>query len=98
MVRSRGRNQPRIPFLTFVKENTMHTADMLIHVHPDLNAQARTTLEKNLLSHIGVDCAEFEHKPQPHSILVRYDPETIAGMDILMEVRNVDPVATMVGM
>jgi len=76
----------------------MHTADMLIHVHPDLNAQARTALEKNLLSHIGVDCAEFEHKPQPHSILVKYDPESIEGLDILMEVRNVDPVATMIGM
>lgn len=76
----------------------MHTADMLIHVHPDLDAQARTDLEKNLLSHIGVDCAEFEHKPHPHAILVKYDPETIEGLDILMTVRNVDPVATMVGM
>ncbi|MDD2701456.1 MAG: hypothetical protein PHH36_09485 [Sideroxydans sp.] len=76
----------------------MNTADMLIHVHPDLNAQARTTLEKNLLSHIGVDCAEFEHRPQPHSILVKYDPDTIEGMEILQTVRKFDPKASMVGM
>lgn len=76
----------------------MNTADMLIHVHPDLNAQARTDLEKNLLGHIGVDCAEFERRPQPHSILVKYDPDTIKGLDILLTVRKFDPEAAMVGM
>ena len=76
----------------------MHTADMLIHVHPDLNAQARINLEKNILSHIGVDCAEFEHRPQPHSIMVKYDPEAIEAIDILQVVRNLDPAASMVGM
>ncbi len=76
----------------------MNTADMLIHVHPTLNAQARTDLEKNLLGHIGVDCAEFEHRPQPHSILVKYDPDTIKGLDILLTVRKFDPEAAMVGL
>ena len=76
----------------------MNTADMLIHVHPTLSAQARTNLEKNLLGHIGVDCAEFEHRPQPHAILVKYDPDTIRGMDILQTVRKFDPKASMVGL
>ncbi len=76
----------------------MNTADMLIHVHPTLSAQARTDLEKNLLGHIGVDCAEFEHRPQPHSILVKYDPDTIKSMEILQSVRKFDPKASMVGM
>jgi hypothetical protein len=50
------------------------------------------------LGHIGVDCAEFEHRPQPHSILVKYDPDTIQGTDILQTVRKIDPQASMVGM
>ena len=33
----------------------MNTADMLIHVHPNLDAHARTELEKNLLSQIVSD-------------------------------------------
>jgi hypothetical protein len=81
-----------------MKETIMNTADMLIHVHPNLDAHARTDLEKNLLSHIGVDCAEFEHRPQPHSILVKYDPDAIKGLEILQTVRKFDPKASMVGM
>jgi hypothetical protein len=81
-----------------MKETIMNTADMLIHVHPTLSPQARTDLEKNLLGHIGVDCAEFEHRPQPHSILVKYDPDTIKSMEILQSVRKFDPKASMVGM
>lgn len=76
----------------------MNTADMLIHVHPALSPQARTDLEKNLLGHIGVDCAEFEHRLHPHSIMVKYDPDTINGKEILQVVRNLDPAASMVGM
>ena len=76
----------------------MHTADMLIYVHPELDAKMRTGLEKNLMGRIGVDCAEFEHRPHPHSLMVKYDPEAVAGMDILQMVRKVDPAATMVGM
>ncbi len=76
----------------------MNTADMLVHVHPELGAQARTGLERDLLGHIGIDCAEFEHRPHPHSLLVKYDPETIKGIEILQMVRKLDPAASVVGM
>ncbi len=76
----------------------MNTADMLIHVHPELDAQARTALENRLTGHIGVDCAEFEHRAHPHSILVKYDPDAVEGMELLQVVRKVDPVATIVGL
>lgn len=76
----------------------MNTADMLIHVHPDLDAQARTDLERKLAGHIGVDCAEFEHRAHPHSLLVKYDPDTVEGMELLQMVRKVDPAASMVGL
>jgi hypothetical protein len=55
-------------------------------------------LERNLLGRIGVDCAEFEHSPHPHSILVKYDPDAVEGMEILQMVRKLDPAASMVGM
>ena len=76
----------------------MNTADMLIHVHPDLDAHERSDLERELEGCIGVDCAEFDHKPHPHTLMVKYDPETVTGMDLLHRVRRYDPIATMVGL
>jgi hypothetical protein len=76
----------------------MSTADMMIHLRPELDAQARMGLERNLLGRIGVDCAEFEHRPYPHSILVKYDPDAVKGMEIFQMVRKLDPAASMVGM
>ena len=76
----------------------MNTADMLIHVHPDLDPQARSNLEKRIMGCVGVDCAEFDHHAHPHSLLVKYDPEEIQGIQILDIVRTVDPVATRVGL
>jgi hypothetical protein len=76
----------------------MNTVDMMIHVHPELDAQVRTDLERKLMGRVGVDCAEFEHRPHPHSIMVKYDPDAIAGMTILRVVRKIDPSASRVGM
>lgn len=76
----------------------MNTADMMIYVHPDLDADNRRVLERQLMGRIGVDCAEFEHRPNPHSLMVKYDPEMIKGKDILQMVRSLDPAASMVGM
>ncbi len=76
----------------------MNTADMLIYVHPELDAQKRTELEKMIEGQIGVDCAEFEHHPHPHALIVKYDPDALRGMQILDMVRKTDPSATMVGL
>ncbi len=76
----------------------MNTADMLVHVHPELGTQARIGLERSLMGHIGIDCAEFEHRPHPHSLLVKDDPETIKGIEILQMVRKLDPAASLVGL
>lgn len=76
----------------------MHTADMLIYVHPELGSQMRMDLERKIMGRIGVDCAEFEHKPHTHALLVRYDPEAVDGIDLLHMVRDLDPKAAMVGM
>lgn len=76
----------------------MHTADMMIHVHPELDAHSRRDLEKRVLGCVGVDCAEFDRHPHPHAMIVKYDPDEIEGFDILNIVRTVDPVATRVGL
>jgi hypothetical protein len=47
---------------------------------------------------VGVDCAEFEHKPHPHALVVKYDPEAIHSNKILEVVRGVDPEATKIGL
>jgi len=88
-----GLNQLRRSFI-LVKEMIMSTADMLIHVQPELDPQVRKDLERKLLGRVGVECAEFEHKPHPHEITVRYDPNEIAGMAILQVVQKIDPHAS----
>lgn len=72
----------------------MNTADMLVHVHPDLDDQARASLERKISGRIGVDCAEFTHRPHSHALMVKYDPDTIRSMQVLEMVRKVDPEAT----
>jgi len=76
----------------------MNKADMLIYIHPELDAHKRADLEKMVEGRIGVDCAEFDAHTHNHAMLVRYDPDTIQGAQILDVVRKMDPVATMVGM
>jgi hypothetical protein len=76
----------------------MNKADMLIHVHPELDPQARSNLERRIMGCIGVDCAEFDHHPHPHAMIIKYDPDAIQGMAILDIVRTVDPVATRAGL
>lgn len=75
----------------------MNTTDMLIHVHPTLDAQARAELERKLMGHAGIDCAEFKDDAHPHSLVVTYDPGTVERMEILREVRITDPEATTLG-
>ena len=77
----------------------MNTADMLIHVHPDLSELGRGDLERTVATCSGVDCAEFNHHAHPHALIVKFDPDAVDGMTILSMVRkSVDPMATIVGL
>lgn len=76
----------------------MNIADMLIHVHPELDAENRAHLEKLVAKCEGVDCVEFDHHTHPHALVVKYDPDAVRSMQILDIVRRVDPVATMIGL
>ena len=76
----------------------MNTADMLIYIHPELDEQKRTNLEKMVEGRVGVDCAEFDHHAHHHAMMVKYDPDAIQGMQILDIVRKTDPAAAMVGL
>lgn len=76
----------------------MNTADMLIYVHPELDAQKRTDLEHMVEGNAGVDCAEFDPHTHNHAMKVKYDPDAIQGMQILDIVRKTDPAATIVGL
>lgn len=76
----------------------MDTADILIHVHPELSAEARTMLEKEVAGCDGIVAANFDHTKHPHSLIVLYNPDVIDGKGILEVVRKHDPAATMVGL
>lgn len=75
----------------------MNTTDMMIHVHPKLDAQARADLERKLMGHVGVDCAEFYDHVRPHPLVVTYNPDTVERMEILQMVRILDPGAVTLG-
>ena len=76
----------------------MNPADMLIYVHPELDAQRRAALEKIVEGRVGVDCAQFDPHTRHHAMMVKYDPEAIQGIQILDIVRKSDPAATIVGL
>ena len=76
----------------------MNTADMLIYVHPELDAPTRSQLAKAVEGKIGVDCAEFNRHAHPHALIVKYDPDAVEGMQILNVVRETDPAAKIVGL
>ena len=80
------------------KEKVMNAADMLVYVHPELDMQARSRLEKRIMGCVGVAGAEFDHHPHPHAMIVKYDSDEIQGMEIVNIVRTVDPVASRVGL
>jgi hypothetical protein len=81
-----------------MKETIMNTVDMVIHTHQEMGQFEKSELAKSLEHHIGIDCAEFSHHPNSHSLVVKYDPDALKGMDILQMVRRLDPAATMVGL
>ena len=72
----------------------MHTADLMIYVHPQLDETKRVDLERNLMGRIGVDSAEFEHRAHPHALKVKYDADAVRDVDILQMVRKLDPRAS----
>ena len=79
-------------------EIIMNIADILIHVHPELDASERADMTRKLEDHAGVDCAEFNHHAHPHALIVKYDPNEVQGMQILQMVRQYDPKAAMAGL
>ena len=76
----------------------MSTADMLIHIHPELDEQRRAHLAKWVADCDGVDCVEFDHRTPHYALIVKYDPDTVQSMQILNMVRKMDPMATMVSL
>ena len=76
----------------------MNLADILIHVNPELDANKRTDVTRKVESHVGVDCAEFNHHIHPHALIVKYDPDAVQSMEILNMVRHFDSKAAIVGL
>ena len=81
-----------------LRETIMNITDILIHVHPELDASERTDMTRNLEGLAGVNCAEFNQHAHPHALIVKYDPDKVQGMQILQMVRRYDTSAAMVGL
>lgn len=79
-------------------ESIMETVDVLIHVHPDLSAEARAKVEQDVQACKGVISACFSHQVHPHAVMVVYDSDSIHANQILEAARRSDPAATLVGL
>lgn len=76
----------------------MSTADLLVHVHPELPQQARAKVEKDVSDCDGVVSAHFDHHKHPHALIVLYNPDRIKSNKILETVKQHDQAATMAGL
>ncbi|CAG0937961.1 hypothetical protein GALLN_00060 [Gallionellaceae bacterium] len=76
----------------------MDTPDIMIYVHPELPAEGRAKVEKEVMGCNGVIAADFDHHKHPHALTVVYNPDAISGKQILAAVQKYDPAASMVGM
>lgn len=76
----------------------MDTADVLIHIHPELSADERNKLVDTMLANKGVMAASFDHHEHPHALTVVYDPDAVHGAALLEVARKVSPTANMVGL
>ena len=76
----------------------MTTADLLIHIHPELSQQIRTKVEKDVSDCNGVISAHFDHHKHPHALIVLYNSDAIPGKQILDVAKRYDPAATMAGL
>jgi len=75
----------------------MDTADIIIHIHPELSAENQQKIESTLSGHDGVVSVHFS-PGHPHALTVVYDPRTITSDLILAEVREWDSEAVMAGL
>lgn len=76
----------------------MDTPDILIYVHPELPANKRSKVEKEVLARAGVLAADFDHNKHPHALMVVYNPDVIKGQELLAIVQRHDPAASLVGL
>lgn len=75
----------------------MDIADILIHVHPDLPADARGGLEEGLRNFEGVISVHFNQQ-HDHLLVVAYNPELISSAQVLEHVGERGVEASKIGL
>lgn len=75
----------------------MGMADIMIHVHADLSAEARQKVEEDLQGCDGMMSAHFS-EDHPHMLTVVYDPAAITSQTILKHVHDQGVEASMIGL
>lgn len=76
----------------------MNNVDVLIYVHPELSAEDRTRLTREVGGAVGVISANFDQHEHPHALIVQYNPDATQSKQLLEVVRRHDPTATMAGL
>ena len=76
----------------------MKNVDVLIYVHPELSAEDRARVAREVAGAVGVISANFDPHKHPHALLIQYNPDATHAKQVLDAVRRHDPSATLVGM
>lgn len=76
----------------------MNTVDVLIYVHPELSAEARKKVVKEVIACAGVVSANFDKHKHPHALTVLYNSNEVQSKQILDLVKQHDPAASLVGL
>lgn len=66
----------------------MKTVDILIHVHPELSAETRAKIEREISACNGVISAHFDHHKHSHALIALYNPDAIQSKDMLDVVKQ----------
>lgn len=75
----------------------MEIADFVVHIHSELSATERATLESEIGERDGVVSAHFSHD-HPHLLTIAYNPDAISSDTLLKQVNDHGVEAIKVGL
>lgn len=73
-------------------------ADIVVHLHPDTNAECKGRIEEGLRALDGVVSVHFNEEDHPHALVVAYNPKAVNSESLLAEIRKCDKDAVMAGL
>jgi hypothetical protein len=75
----------------------INIADIVVHLHPESEGDARESIEHDLRARDGVISVHFSEEDHPHALVIAYNPAVVTSETLLAEIRKCDKRAVMAG-